>query len=149
MKKLSGMVDISSKKPTLRVAKASAFVRLNKKVLRLIKINKLRKGNAVEQSRVAGILAAKRTHDLIPLCHPLRITDIKISFVFIEDGIRIICQVSATEKTGVEMEALVGCAVCALTIYDMCKMYDRAIEIANIVLLEKRGGKSGIFKRKK
>ncbi|MBU0549298.1 MAG: cyclic pyranopterin monophosphate synthase MoaC [Candidatus Omnitrophica bacterium] len=147
--KLEGTIDISNKGETKRVAKAEALVKLKSEVIKLIKDNKIFKGDVLENARLAGIMAAKKTHDLIPLCHPLRITDIKISFAVINRGIRIISQVQALERTGVEMEALVSCTICALTIYDMCKMYDKAIEIKNIVLLEKHGGKGGTFKRAK
>jgi len=142
------MIDVSSKKETKRVAKSQAVIKLKKEVMDLIKNKKVIKGDVLENARSAGILAAKKTSDLIPLCHPLRITDIKISFSFTDNGIVIISQVSAIERTGVEMEALVACAISALTVYDMCKMYDRSIEITDVMLLEKRGGKSGcVFTR--
>jgi cyclic pyranopterin phosphate synthase len=146
---LKGMVDVGAKKETRRTARAQAFVRLKSRVLNLIKEKKAKKGDVLEQARVAGIMAAKKTNHLIPLCHPLRIADVSIDYAFEEGGIRIISEVSAIERTGVEMEALTACAVSALTIYDMCKMYDRSMEITDVLLLEKRGGKSGTYKRKK
>ncbi|MFH1867986.1 MAG: cyclic pyranopterin monophosphate synthase MoaC [Candidatus Omnitrophota bacterium] len=148
-KRTGGMIDVSLKKENKRIAKAQATVKLKKEVLDIIKNNKAFKGDVLECARIAAISASKKTSDLIPLCHPLRITEVKISFVFIKDGIRIRSLVSAIERTGVEMEAMVACSVCALTIYDMCKMYDRSIEITDIMLIEKQGGKNGIYKRER
>jgi len=145
---LKGMIDVSAKKETKRTAAARAFVRLNARLLKLIKEKKVFKGDVLEQARLAGIMAAKRTSDIIPLCHPLRLASVKISFEFTPGGIEITCMAAALERTGVEMETLVGASVAALAVYDMCKMYDRAIEITDIYLLEKRGGKSGTYKRK-
>ncbi|MBT9130717.1 MAG: Cyclic pyranopterin monophosphate synthase 2 [candidate division WS2 bacterium] len=146
---MNGLVDISKKEITRRKATAQAVVKLKKRVLTLIKEGQILKGDVLEQARLAGIMASKRTSDIIPLCHPLAILDIKISFTYFNSGIRIVSYVVAMDRTGVEMEALVACAVSALTIYDMCKMYDRSIEIADIMLLEKKGGESGeLFKRK-
>jgi len=146
--KLNGMVDVSEKEVTRRTARAQAVVKLKKGVLNLIKSQQILKGDVLEQAKVAGIMASKRTSDIIPLCPPLQISDVKISFTFLSYGIRIISQVKAMERTGVEMEALPACAVAALTIYDMCKMYDKSMEITDIMLLEKKGGKSGTFRRK-
>ena len=146
--KQAGMIDVSAKKETRRTAVAGALVKLSSKVLNLIKGEKVLKGDVLEQACLAGIMAAKKTSDIIPLCHPLRISDVKISFEFTPGGIEITSRAAAIERTGVEMEALVAASVSALTIYDMCKMYDRAIEITDIMLLEKRGGKSGTYKRK-
>ena len=146
--KPKGMIDVSAKKETKRTAGARAFVRLSGGIPKLIKEKKVFKGDVLEQARLAGIMAAKRTSDIIPLCHPLRLASVKISFKFAPGGIEIMCTAAALERTGVEMETLVGASVAALTIYDMCKMYDRAIEITDIYLLEKRGGKSGTYKRK-
>jgi len=142
-----GMIDVSKKKETERKAKAQAVVRLKKELIDRIKEGRIEKGDVFEQAKVAGILAAKKTPELIPLCHPLRITGIDISFSFIDEGIRVLSEVSGTERTGMEMETLVACAISALTIYDMCKMYDKTIEITDIMLLEKSGGKSGDFRR--
>ncbi|MEK9150156.1 MAG: cyclic pyranopterin monophosphate synthase MoaC, partial [Candidatus Desantisbacteria bacterium] len=137
----------SKKKETERRAKAQAVVKLKEELINRIKEGRIEKGNILEQARVAGILAAKKTPELIPLCHPLRIAGIDISFSFIDGGIRVISEVFGTERTGMEMEALVACAVSGLTIYDMCKMYDKSIEITDILLLEKSGGKSGDYRR--
>ncbi|MBU1261898.1 cyclic pyranopterin monophosphate synthase MoaC [bacterium] len=142
-----GMIDVSKKKETERRAKAQAIVQLKEGLIERIKEGRIEKGGVLEQAKVAGILAAKKTPELIPLCHPLRITGIDISFSFIDGGIRVLAEVWGTERTGMEMEALVACAVSALTIYDMCKMYDKSIEITELLLLEKSGGKSGDFRR--
>jgi len=147
--RLEGMVDVTAKQETRRTARAQAFIKMRGAVLARIKEKRIKKGDVLEQARAAGILGAKKTADLIPLCHPLRITDAKLSYEFAEGGIRIISEVSATERTGVEMEALTACGVSALTIYDMCKMYDRSMEITDIFLLEKRGGKSGAYRKEK
>jgi len=149
MKKiLNGMVDVSDKDITLRRAKAQAVVKLKPQIIELIKKKKILKGDVLEQAKVAGIFAAKKTSNLIPLCHPLSISNVKISFVLSSKEIKITSDVTARERTGVEMEALIATTLAALTIYDMCKMYDRAIEITEILLLEKTGGKSGVFRRK-
>jgi len=149
MKKiLNGMVDVSDKDITLRRAKAQAVVKMKPQVIELIKKKKILKGDVLEQAKVAGIFAAKKTSNLIPLCHPLSISNVKISFVLSSKEIKITSDVTARERTGVEMEALIATTLAALTIYDMCKMYDRAIEITEILLLEKTGGKSGVFRRK-
>ncbi|MDI6751902.1 MAG: cyclic pyranopterin monophosphate synthase MoaC [bacterium] len=142
-----GMINVSKKKETERRAKAQAVIKLKEELIKRIKENRIEKGDILEQARVAGILAAKKTPELIPLCHPLRITGIDISFSFIDGGIRVLSEVFGTERTGMEMEALVACAVSGLTIYDMCKMYDKTIEITDILLLEKSGGKSGDYRR--
>ena len=141
------MIDVSKKKETERRAKAQAVVKLKEELINRIKEGRIEKCNILEQARVAGILAAKKTPELIPLCHPIRIAGIDISFSFIDGGIRVISEVFGTERTGMEMEALVACAVSGLTIYDMCKMYDKSIEITDILLLEKSGGKSGDYRR--
>ena len=116
-------------------------------IIEKIKNNRIAKGDVLEQAKVAGIMAAKKTPDIIPLCHPLRITEVSITYSFIKEGIKVLSRVTAFERTGVEMEALVACTTAALTIYDMCKMYDRGNEIREIILLEKRGGKSGTYLR--
>ena len=136
--KLDGMVDVSGKEVTRRVAISQAIIKLNPSTLNMVKNGEAIKGDVLEVARVAGIMAAKETPAIIPLCHPLRLSQVKISFSFFDDGIKITSQVSATERTGVEMESLLACAVSALTIYDMCKMHDKAIEISDIKLLEKR-----------
>jgi len=147
--KLEGTVDVSDKSETKRVAKATAFIKLNKEIKKLIKTNKLIKGDALEQARVAGILAAKKTYELLPLTHPLRISKIKISFLLTNFGIKINSEVVAIDRVGVEMEALTAVAVAALTIYDMCKMYSLDIEITDIMIVEKSGGKRAKFVEEK
>ena len=143
-----GMIDIGNKKKTERIAKANAFIRLDRSLISRIKSNTMPKGNVLETARIAGIMAAKKTEELIPLCHNIEIEYAGMNFTFQNDGILIQSTVKATSKTGVEMEALTACSVAALCIYDMCKMFNRAIEISNIELIEKRGGKSGIYKKK-
>lgn len=147
MIRLNGMIDVSGKDITLRRAEAQAVVKLKKRIIELIKKKKTLKGDVLEQAKVAGIMAAKKTSELIPLCHPLSISNIKVSFVLGSKEVKITSCVSARERTGVEMEALIAATLAALTIYDMCKMYDRAIEITDILLLKKTGGKSGNWRR--
>jgi cyclic pyranopterin phosphate synthase len=139
------MVDVSSKPPTLRTARAHAFVRIAPAVLRKLPRNP--KGNPLEIARIAGIAAAKRTSDLIPLCHPLMLTHADVEVTLLKQGVRIVASAATTGPTGVEMEALTAAAVAALTVYDMTKALDKAIEIQNVYLLEKTGGKSGDFRR--
>ncbi|MBF0327915.1 MAG: cyclic pyranopterin monophosphate synthase MoaC [Nitrospirae bacterium] len=145
------MVDVSGKSVTAREAMASAAVVMKPDTLKLIKDNKLKKGDVLAVARVAGIMAAKKTAALIPMCHPLNISHIALDFEFDEkeSAIRILSRVKIMDKTGVEMEALTAASVAALTIYDMCKAVDKEMIISDIMLLEKRGGKSGEFKRKK
>lgn len=139
------MVDVSRKPPTARTARASAFVRLSRKVLLALPSNP--KGDPLEVARLAGIQAAKRTADLIPLCHPLPLSHVDVDFKTRRDGIEITTSARTTGPTGVEMEALTAAAVAALTIYDMTKALDKAITIESLQLLEKTGGKSGHFLR--
>ena len=139
------MVDISSKMPTKRTARAHAFVRMRPEVLAQLPLNP--KGNPLEIARVAGISAAKKTSELIPLCHPLMLSHADVQVTIEENGIRIASSVSTTGPTGVEMEALTAAAVAALTVYDMTKALDKGIEIQDIYLLEKSGGKSGDYRR--
>jgi cyclic pyranopterin phosphate synthase len=143
------MVDVSEKRPTVRTAVAGGEVRMRPATLALICDRKVKKGNVLETARIAGIMAAKRTPDLIPMCHPLNLTHVQIDFEPDEKNhaILITASVRAVDQTGVEMEALTAAAVAALTIYDMCKSHDRAMTIARVRLLEKTGGKSGTFKR--
>lgn len=141
------MVDISSKAPSLRTASAHAFVRLTPAVLKSLPENP--KGDPLEVARIAGILAAKRTSDLIPLCHPLPLTHAGVDLTVKTKGIEIVSSVSTAGRTGVEMEALAAAAVAALTVYDMTKALDKSIEIQDLYLLEKTGGKSGDYRRKK
>jgi len=138
------MVDVSGKPPTLRQASASALVRMNPRTLGAVKRNP--KGNPLEIARIAGISAAKRTAELIPLCHPLWLSHIDVQAGFSKNGVVISSRVSSTGTTGVEMEALTAVAVAALTVYDMCKALDKGIEITDIRLLEKSGGKSGAYR---
>ncbi len=139
------MVDVSSKPDTVRTARAQAFVRMRPAVLKKLPENP--KGNPLEIARIAGIAAAKRTPDLIPLCHPLLITHADVEVRVESKGVRIVASASTTGPTGVEMEALTAAAVAALTVYDMTKALDKSIEIGEVCLLEKTGGKSGVFRR--
>ena len=144
----SRMVDVGGKPMTERFASASAVVAMKTETLRRIRDRSLEKGDVLAVSRLAGIMAAKRTSDLIPLCHPLPIDSVEIQFDFPDEqhvGIR--SRVHVTAKTGVEMEALVAASTAALTIYDMCKSIDRGMTIAQVRLEEKSGGKSGHFIR--
>ena len=140
------MVDVSAKPDTQRTACAHAFVRIRPKVLAELPRNP--KGNPLEVARIAGIAAAKRASDLIPLCHPLMLTHADVDVTVEKKGVRIIATASTTGPTGVEMEALTAAAVAALTVYDMTKALDKAIEIQDVYLLEKTGGKSGAYRRK-
>lgn len=139
------MVDVSGKAETRRTARAHAFVRIHPDVLAKLPQNP--KGNPLEVARIAGVLAAKRTPELIPLCHslPLSYADVEMSVE--EHGVRVIATAATTAPTGVEMEALTAAAVAALTVYDMTKALDKGIEIQNLYLLEKTGGKSGDYHR--
>jgi cyclic pyranopterin phosphate synthase len=139
------MVDVSSKAETRRTAIAQAFVRIKPSVLR--KLPKNPKGNPLEVARFAGISAAKRTSDLIPMCHPLMLSHVDVEAEIEARGVRITARVSTTSQTGVEMEALTAAAVAALTVYDMTKALDKSIEIQDVFLIQKTGGKSGDFKR--
>ncbi len=141
------MVDVSAKTVTKRTAVAHAFVRMTPKVLRTVRGLKNPKGNPLEVARIAGIAAAKRTAEWIPLCHPLPLTYIDVTPALCKDGVEIVSTVTATAQTGVEMEALVAAACAALTVYDMCKALDKSIEITDVHLLRKSGGKSGDFVR--
>jgi len=145
------MVDVSNKNSTLREAVARGAVYMKKKTLSLITDKKISKGDVFETARLAGIMAAKRTYELIPLCHPLNITSVSIRLAPDKKKNKVVIEakVKCTGQTGVEMETLTAVSVAALTIYDMCKAVDRAIVISDIMLIEKRGGKSGEWKRKK
>ena len=145
---MTGMIDISLKAPTLREAMAGASVIMPPKVISLIKKDKVPKGNVLEQARAAGILSAKQTPYLLPFCHPIPLEHVQIDFRISRDRIRITTTVKAQAKTGVEMEALVAAAICALTVYDMCKPLDKDIVISEMRLLKKSGGKSGVYVRK-
>jgi cyclic pyranopterin phosphate synthase len=139
------MVDVSAKPATRRVARAHAFVRIAPAALKKLPRNP--KGNPLEIARIAGIAAAKRTADLIPLCHPLQLSHADVEVTVEKGGVRIVASAAATGQTGVEMEAMTAAAVAALTIYDMIKALDKSIEIQDLYLLEKTGGKSGDFRR--
>ena len=141
----STMFDVSAKTATRREAIASAFVELSEAVLAALPENP--KGNPLEVARFAGIQAAKRTSDLIPMCHPLALSFVDVEIEIVTGGIQILATVATTATTGVEMEALTAAAIAALTIYDMTKALDKSIRIREITLLEKRGGKSGDYKR--
>ena len=156
MKKLShindkgeaNMVDIQDKKSSKRVAIAKGSIILSKKALNQINDDKVSKGNVINTARIAGIMGAKKTSDLIPLCHPIPIEAIKIDFSINEKDINVLATVSTTNKTGVEMEALVAVNIACLTIYDMVKSIDKKAKINSIKLIRKSGGKSGDWKRK-
>jgi cyclic pyranopterin monophosphate synthase len=141
------MVDVSSKAVTTRTAAAEAMVKMSARVVRAVRRLKNPKGNPLEIARIAGIAAAKRTSEWIPLCHPLPLTHIDVTPRLCQNGVELRSSVTATAQTGVEMEALVAVTAAALTVYDMCKALDKGIEITDIRLLEKTGGKSGDFRR--
>jgi cyclic pyranopterin phosphate synthase len=142
------MVDVGPKPATHRIAVAEAELIMKRATLDLIRRGKNPKGSVLEVARIAGINAAKHTSSLIPLCHPLSLTKVGIEFsVKSKTRLRIVSRVEAIDRTGVEMESLTAAAVCALTVYDMCKAIDRGMEICKIRLLEKSGGKSGHFMR--
>jgi cyclic pyranopterin phosphate synthase len=140
------MVDVSGKAATRRSARAHAFVKIRARVLAKLPENP--KGNPLEIARIAGVAAAKRTSELIPLCHPLMLAHADVEVTVEKKGVRIIASAATTGQTGVEMEALTAAAVAALTVYDMVKALDKGIEIQDLYLMEKTGGKSGDFKRK-
>ena len=141
------MVDVSSKTISTRTAVAQAFVAMTPRVLRAVRSLKNPKGNPLEVARIAGIAAAKRTAEWIPLCHPLPLTYIDVTPRLCKDGVELRSKVTATAQTGVEMEALVAVTCAALTVYDMCKALDKGIEITDVHLLEKTGGKGGEYLR--
>jgi cyclic pyranopterin phosphate synthase len=141
------MVDVGGKSPTKRVAVAKGTVFMSMETLTAIVDEKVKKGNVLETARIAGVMAAKQTWSLIPMCHPLNITHARIDFSGDQENscIHIEAEVSLTEKTGVEMEAMTAVSVAALTIYDMCKAYDKGMKISDIHLAFKSGGKSGTY----
>lgn len=146
------MVDVSTKPITHRIAKAQGKIWMSNEILQMIKDLEIKKGDVLAVAKIAGIIAAKKTHELVPLCHPLSITDIKIEFELEEKDknscITCSSEVKCDGKTGVEMEALISTSIALLTIYDMCKGIDRDMIIGDIKLIEKSGGKSGKWKRK-
>lgn len=139
------MVDVSDKDVTQRVASASGRVIMQAETLRLLQAGEIAKGNVLTTAQVAGVMAAKRTHELIPLCHPLQLTGIDVHLEADEaaNAVMITATVRTTGKTGVEMEALTAVSVAALTVYDMCKAVDRGMRIENVRVLSKSGGRSG------
>ena len=143
------MVDVSPKQPTLRAASARGKIRVSRPVLDAILGHTAAKGDVLGVARVAGIMATKRTSDLIPLCHPLMLSYASVDFTVLEEegAIQAECTVKLSGKTGVEMEALTGVTVALLTIYDMCKAVDRSMELSDIHLVHKEGGKSGVYDR--
>lgn len=144
------MVDVTTKPPSERTARAQAVVAMQPETFTMIRDRVVEKGNVLETARIAGIMAAKQTAALIPMCHPLNLTHVRIDFFPQPDGrtLRIESLVRVAARTGVEMEALTAASVAALTIYDMCKSYDRGMCVSDIFLLEKSGGKSGRWIRK-
>ena len=141
------MVDVSGKESTSRTATAHGFVRISRTALAAVRRKQTPKGDPLEIARIAGIGAAKRTSEWIPLCHPLQLTHIDVTARLCQDGVEIASRVTAKAQTGVEMEALVAVSAAALTVYDMCKALDPAMEITDIYLVEKIGGKSGVYHR--
>jgi molybdenum cofactor biosynthesis protein MoaC len=139
------MVDVSEKASTRRTARAEAFVRIRPEVLAKLPENP--KGNPLEVARIAGVMAAKKTSELIPLCHPLALTHADVEVAMEAEGVRILASAATTGPTGVEMEAMTAASVAALTVYDMTKAMDKSITIEHVCLLEKTGGKSGTYRR--
>ena len=146
-KKNVKMIDVAKKKVTKRTAIAEAFINLNTATKERIYKDKIIKGDVISVAKTAGILAAKKTSDIIPLCHQIPLNSVEIEIINKSKGLQIISKCNSSSKTGVEMEALLSVSVTALTIYDMCKSIDKSIEIENIRLLSKKGGKSGNYKR--
>lgn len=142
------MVDIGAKAVTRREAAASTFIKLGPATLRLVRANKVAKGDVLNTARLAGIQAAKRAPELIPLTHPLPLENVAVDLEIRKTGIRVRCRVAVEAKTGAEMEALTGAAVAALTVYDMVKAVERGAEIVRLRLDFKSGGKSGVFRRR-
>ena len=141
------MVDVSEKQDSKRTARARASISMAKETIVALQQGEVPKGDVFAVARVAGIQAAKRTGDIIPLCHPLMLSSVKVEFEFNDDKVEIEAEVTTVGPTGVEMEALTACSVSALTIYDMCKSLDKRMEITDLALLQKTGGSSGDFIR--
>jgi len=141
------MVDVSAKTVTTRTAVAEGFVKMKPRVVAAVRRLKNPKGDPLEVARIAGISAAKRTSEWIPLCHPLPLTHIDVTARLCKNGVALRSSVTTAAQTGVEMEALVAVTAAALTVYDMCKALDKSMELTDIVLLEKTGGKSGDYRR--
>lgn len=142
----ASMVDIGDKTATKRTAKARGRIVMSEQALAAIRSGDVAKGDVLGTARIAGIMAAKKTADLIPLCHPLAINSVEVDFNYLDDGLEVTATVKLTGKTGVEMEALTAVSVTLLTIYDMAKALDKGMQISEIGLLEKSGGKSGDWK---
>ena len=142
------MVDVSTKPPTSRLARAEGRIKMSADALRAIRDNALAKGDVLAVARIAGIQAAKRTAELIPLCHPLPLTDVQVRFAFDDalPGIRCEAEVRTVAATGVEMEAVTAVSIALLTVYDMAKSVDKAMQVDGVRLLEKSGGKSGVWR---
>jgi cyclic pyranopterin phosphate synthase len=143
------MVDVTAKDVTQRTAVARGFVRIGRAALAAVRQQRTPKGNPLEVARIAGIAAAKRTAELIPLCHPLALSHVDVSARLRQNGVSLTARVTATAKTGVEMEALTAVSVAALTVYDMVKALDKEMEITEVCLVEKVGGRSGHYRRGK
>ena len=146
-KKNVKMIDVAKKKVTKRTAIAEAFINLNTATKEKIYKDKIIKGDVISVAKTAGILAAKKTSDIIPLCHQIPLNSVEIEIINKLEGLLVVSKCNSASKTGVEMEALLSVTVTALTIYDMCKSIDKSIEITKIRLLSKKGGKSGNYKR--
>ena len=146
-KKNVKMIDVANKKVTKRTAIAEAFINLNTATKEKIYKDRIIKGDVISVAKTAGILAAKKTSDIIPLCHQIPLNSVEIEIVNKLEGLLVVSKCNSASKTGVEMEALLSVTVTALTIYDMCKSIDKSIEIREIRLLSKKGGKSGNYKR--
>ncbi len=141
----ASMVDVSEKAITHRKAVAAASVVMQPQTLAAIRAGDIKKGDVLGTARIAGIMAAKKTHELIPLCHPLLLTKVAVDFEYVEQGVDILTTVICEGQTGVEMEALTAASIAALTIYDMAKALEKTMRIENVRLLYKEGGKSGLF----
>ena len=141
------MVDVGDKERTERVARVRGEIRMDTATARLIADNKVAKGSVLEGARLAGIMAAKRTGELIPLCHPLNLTAVSVDFTVGEDCVEVEAEAKINDRTGVEMEAMVAASTALMTIYDMCKGVDRGMVIGKLRLMEKRGGRSGTWLR--
>lgn len=142
------MVDVSAKTASLRTARAQAFVAMSPRAVAVVRRDELDKGDALGVAKIAGIMAAKKTADLVPLCHPLTLSDVQVELELTDAGVRITASAKTTGPTGVEMEAMTAACVAALTVYDMCKSVDRSIRIESIELLSKAGGRSGSYSKK-
>ena len=147
IKKNVKMIDVANKKVTKRTAIAEAFINLNTATKEKIYKDRIIKGDVISVAKTAGILAAKKTSDIIPLCHQIPLNSVEIEIINKLEGLLVVSKCNSSSKTGVEMEALLSVTITALTIYDMCKSIDKSIEITKIRLLSKKGGKSGNYKR--